>query len=357
MAMAEGTATGYSLPAVLQLKGLGAGYRLGTGVRVTTGHGKGRQLYCIAFAGDYFLCDARGETSNIRFTDVRAGDEVHVDNSRWLAYGYYARHHVVADTQFDALRVDGRPMHPQRPIADMSPLMGVCYSGQYTGKLMWVHHTHDASLWPPQGVGYADGVLAAQGEAGARERFRIRWTEHAEHGPIPMLPTVLNRAPNTWLIDYVPVIEQSLKDLFDWVESGVEPAGTNYEYRDSRVLLPETAAGRGGIQAVVSVTVNGSLRADVAVGEAVDLVVEAEVPANAGTIVAVDWDFDGSGTFPFRHPDVDGTASKLGLKTTHTFDRPGTYFVTALVSSHRDGNVNATSRRVPNLAQARVVVI
>jgi Tannase and feruloyl esterase/PKD domain len=355
-AMAEGTGTGYDLPAVLELKDLGPGYRLGTGVRVVDGKGAGRQLYCIAFAGDYFLCDARGETSNIRFTDVRPGDEVHVDNSRWLAYGYYARHHVMDDIQFDSLRVDGIPVFPQHPLADMSSMMGVCYSGQYRGKLMWVHHTHDASLWPPCGVGYADGVLAAQGEDGVQERFRIRWTQNAEHGPLPMLPTVLDRAPNTWLIDYVPVIEQSLADLFAWVERGVEPASTTYEYVDGKVTLPETAAQRGGIQPVVHVSANGALRAEVEVGEPVTLEVHAEVPPGTGTLVDVAWDFDGSGTFPFSHPEVDGTATDATLSVTHTYERPGTYFATALVHSHRDGDVAATSRRLPNVAQARVVV-
>ncbi len=54
--------------------------------------------------------------------------------------------------------------------------------------------------------------------------------------------------------------------------------------------------------------------------------------------------------------DVDGTSSNLTLTTTHTWDRPGTYFATCLVHSHVDGDVNATSRRLPNLASARVVV-
>jgi hypothetical protein len=44
------------------------------------------------------------------------------------------------------------------------------------------------------------------------------------------------------------------------------------------------------------------------------------------------------------------------LSTAHSYDKPGTYFVTALVHSHRDGEVGATSRRIPNLAQLRVVV-
>jgi hypothetical protein len=106
---------------------------------------------------------------------------------------------------------------------------------------------------------------------------------------------------------------------------------------------------------VVSVSANGALRTEAKVGEEVTLAVSAEVPPGAGTIIGVKWDFDSSGTYPFAH-DVDGTASQVQLSTTHTFERPGSYFVTALVESHRDGDTKAVGRRIPNLASARVVV-
>ncbi|CAB4835241.1 unannotated protein [freshwater metagenome] len=41
---------------------------------------------------------------------------------------------------------------------------------------------------------------------------------------------------------------------------------------------------------------------------------------------------------------------------THTFAAPGTYFATAYVESHTEGDTAATARRLPNLAAARVVV-
>ncbi|MCU1346318.1 MAG: hypothetical protein JWL70_2584, partial [Acidimicrobiia bacterium] len=154
----------------------------------------------------------------------------------------------------------------------------------------------------------------------------------------------------------LPVIEQSLQDLVDWVEHGIKPAANSYQYHDGLVTLPDTAAERGGIQPVVHVTANGGKRAEVAAGEPVTLRLEAEVPPGAGTLVLAEWDFDGSGSFPFRHQEVDGSAAKADVTTTHTFDRPGTYYVTARVESHRDGDTNARSRRIPNLAQARVVV-
>jgi hypothetical protein len=160
---------------------------------------------------------------------------------------------------------------------------------------------------------------------------------------------------NTFLIDYQPYIEQSLVDLASWVEHGTEPIETAFEYKDGKVTLPPTAVERGGIQPVMQVTANDSVCAEVRVGEEVHLQVTAEVPAGTGKVVGVKWDFDGSGTFPFAHP-IDGTAAKVNLSTVHAYDRPGTYFVTAMVASHREGDVNASARRVPNLASARVVV-
>jgi hypothetical protein len=134
------------------------------------------------------------------------------------------------------------------------------------------------------------------------------------------------------------------------------PADTRYTYRDGRVSLPAGAAERGGIQPVVTATANGADRTEVGVGEEVVLAADAEVPSGAGTIVAVEWDFDGSGTYLCRDEDVDGTAATVSVSTTHAYDHPGTYFATARVFSHRDGDRNAAARRIPNLAQVRVVV-
>lgn len=194
-----------SLPMVVELEGLGeAGYRLGSSVTMLTGAAAGRRLYCGAHADDVFYCDGVGDANLLRFSDVRPGDEVQVDNRDFLAFHYFARHHLMSDPQFDSLRVDDRPVYPQHPVPRQSALMGVGYSGLYRGKLIWVHHTKDSSLWPSQGLIYRQAVLRAQGEEGAKARFRLRWVENAEHGPSMMVPSLPNRASNTWLIDYLP---------------------------------------------------------------------------------------------------------------------------------------------------------
>src|SRR5690606_22495079 len=339
----------------VEVEGVGSGYRLGTGVRVLTGAAAGRQLYCLNHGGNLLFCDGRDEANILRFTGVEPGDEIHIDNRAFLAYCYYYRHHASADAAFDFTRLDGKPLYPQHGVPLSSPLMGVPYSGQYEGKLMWVHHTHGASLWPAQGLIYERAVKQAQGEAKAAEKFCLRWVDTAEHLSPAFLPSPPNRSTATWLVDYMPFIEQSLVDLCTWVEDGVKPVPTNYQFADGKIILAPTAQERAGIQPVMSVRANGAEYTEIKVGQPVTVEVHAEVPAGAGTIVGVRWDFDGTGKFPVSLP-VDGSRTELTLSTTHTYDKPGTYFATAMVLSHREGEINATARRIPNLASARVVV-
>lgn len=343
-------------PIAIQVKDIPEGYVLGTGVKLTSGKCAGRQLYCMTYGGDVLFCDGRGEANLQRFTGVEAGDTVHIDNHAFLAFCYSYRHLVSADPSNDFLRLDGAPIYPLHELPLQSSLMGVAYSGDYDrGKLMWVHHTHDSSLWPPQGLIYKRGVEQAQSADKAAENFCLRWTDNAEHVPPMFVPPSPARANSTWLVDYSHVIEQCLTDLCDWVEKGVYPAQTQFDFVDGRVILPDSAAERGGIQPVITLSANGDARAEVKAGDTVTLQMQAEVPPNAGTIIAVDWDFDGTGQFP-EQGEVDGTQTTVSLATTHRYESPGSYFATARVTSHREGDVNAQTRRVTNLASARVVV-
>ncbi len=343
-------------PYALEITGLPDGYRLGAGLGMVSGNAKGRQLYCIGTAGNLFAGDGHGEANLERFNGVMAGDEVHVDNRKFLAFCYFHRHHLMSESQFDGLRMAGRPIYPQHPVPLMSPLMGVSYTGHFEGKLLWIHHTHDSSLWPSQGIIYEAATKQEQGAGGAAQRFRLQWTENAEHIAPAFLPSSPLRASSTWLVDYIPMIEQGLVDLAQWVEQGVAPAATNYTYQDGQVHLPASAAERGGVQPVITVTADGATRADVSVGATVTLSVHAESPAAGGTIVSVVWDFDGKGTFPFSHDEIDGTKTEVTLTTRHAYDAPGMYFATALVTSQREGDVGARYRRLQNVASARVVV-
>src|SRR3546814_14821797 len=65
----------WDMPIAIELPGLGNGYRLGAGVRVTSGAAAGRQLYCTASAGDILFCDGRAEANLVRFGGVQPGDK------------------------------------------------------------------------------------------------------------------------------------------------------------------------------------------------------------------------------------------------------------------------------------------
>ncbi len=344
-------------PLAVELADVPDGYRMGAGVTIESGAGAGRQLYAMSAVDNVFFCDGEGEASNRRFRGVEPGDRVHLSNRAFLAYCYMYRHHLADDAAYDSLRQAGRPIYPQYEIPESSPFMGTVHTGLFEGKMLWLHHTHDASLWPSQGIGMRNNVRRERGDA-ADDYFCLRWTENAEHVPPRQAASPPGRDNKTWLIDYHPVLEQSLADLQRWVEDGVRPAETTFEYDDGQINLPPSAAERGGIQPVVNVTANGGSRADIAVGDTVTLTVRAEVPPGAGTIIGVRWDFDGAGAYPHRHgrDEVDGSATAVELSVTHTFSVAGTWFPTALVESHRDGDVDATARRIPNLASARVMV-
>jgi len=345
----------WDIPLAVEPEDVPPGYLLGIGIKMLSGAAAGRQLYALQSGSKVFLCDGEGEAANLRFTGVEAGDEVELSNKAFLAYCYFYRHHSNAvEVDYSCLKVDGVAMFPQYEVPVSSPFMATCHTGRFEGKMMWIHHTHDASLWPSQGLGMLNNVKRERGDAW-QDYFTLRWTENAEHVPPSMAASPPGRHNTTWLIDYGPHIEQGLVDLGRWVEQGVRPEDTVFDYRDGKVTLAATAAERRGVQPVVQARANGAIRAEVKVGEPVTLTMHAEVPPGKGGIITAKWDVDGSGSYPLVHA-VDGTQASVELSVTHSFDRPGTYFATAYVESHTEGDVQAEARRLSNLAAARVVV-
>ena len=121
--------------------------------------------------------------------------------------------------------------------------------------------------------------------------------------------------------------------------------------------MPASATARRGIQPIVDVTVGEQgVRADVSVGQTVHLRGVAEVPPGAGTIVAAEWDFDGSGEYPVVEHGLVGAQRRMTFTTEHTFSEPGTWFAVLRVTAQRQGDTATPYARVQNLGRARVVV-
>ena len=151
------------------------------------------------------------------------------------------------------------------------------------------------------------------------------------------------------------MLQQALLDLSAWVEKGIAPpVSTSYKVEDGQVIIPGNARERNGIQPVVHLKANGGDRAEVKVGQAFNLEAEIEVPENTGKVVSAQWDFEGNGTFPVAEKFTPSAMVKL--KTTHTFSKPGTYFITLRVAAQREADAKTPYTRIQNLERVRIIV-
>jgi len=338
------------------LEGVDPARVLGAGVRVLSGAGAGRELFCIATFGDVLVGSA---DVAYRFEDVQPGDEVLIDNRKYLAYCYFHRHQAEPAPEYRHFTVDGIPTYPQRErlFSQSGLLSGDRSSGVFTGKMIVVQNAHDAATWPNAALSYRSILRDRLGDR-LDDQYRLWFNENAMHFPASILPSGRPPVPSTRVIDYQGCLQQALRDLIAWVEDGTEPpASSGHEASvDQRITLASSAVERRGIQPVVRASANGAIRTDVKVGDIVRFEATTDVPPGAGTIIGAEWDFDGTGSWPVTHPEIDGNATSMRLSASHVYNLPGTYFATIRVTSNREGDIGATHGRVPNLARMRVVV-
>ena len=287
---------------------------------------------------------------------VRIGDVVTIDNSDVLAMQTYHRHAVPPPefygwNQFRGS--DGKPLYPQRPRL-IGPMFAVAaagklQTGRFKGKMIVVQSLMDEDALPWNADWYRGKVREHLG-ARFHDNYRIYFTDCALH------TSEVAQASPTRTVSYRGMLHQALRDLSAWVERGVAPPeSTHFRVDDAQVLVPPAATDRKGIQLVVALTANGKARADVRTGEAVEFVGVFEAPPNAGSVVAAEWDFDGSGKYGTA--DTFTPAPRVEVRKSYSFSTAGTYFVTLRGASQRRGDAATPYARIYNLARARVVVI
>ena len=347
----------------------------GATIRVVTGRAAGRELLLQGW--DEGRVGVVAEFSPEMFDDVEVGDQLVIDNRRFVAFSYLYRHAVDLEGVllheangdptrlspefggFRSLMLDGVPIYPQLDAASEPTVQQV--KARFPGKKMiYVQATHDCLMCPNGAAKYHRLVRDNLGAA-TDDSFRLWWIQHGSHGPAEMLGPMLTpeKDPGQWRSRFANTggaPAQALRDLVDWVEHGTEPpASTSYGFTgDGGLLLPESANARAGIQPVVELRANGGACAQVKVGETVSLQGRAEVPPAAGTLVWAEWDFAGTGAAN-ESVDLGGTRVFQDLETVHNFDVPGTYFPVLRVGSHRHGS-QGKGPAVENIARVRVVV-
>jgi hypothetical protein len=339
---------GRDAPLGIRVNGLDARGLTGAKVAIDSGSAAGRSWYCFMVIGDVLIPTGEGSFFDPKLVEgMAAGDAVTIDNRDYLAYCFSDRHYRRDPLSSEQFMVAGVPIYPQRP----EPPEQLTWSGRFGGKMILQQHLMDRPCWPPVAIRYHRAVATQLGDQ-IDDQFRIWWTDHAQHGP-----SMRDTPDATRSIDYSGLISQGLHDVIAWAEEGKPPASTmRYAYVDGQVVLPAAADERGGIQPVVSATVNGAASATVVHGSTVDLSFAAQVPTGSGTIVAAEWDLDGSGRFSTPVEGIDGTQREQTASLTHTFTERGTHFATLRVMSRRDGETSPTMDRIENIARVRVIV-
>lgn len=338
----------------------------GCEMTVLSGAAKGRNLF---INGTFNGLSGFPERTPDIMKGIQPGDEVHLDNRRFLAFIHYFLHSVSASAYSKKMTgqtisragrpfaPDEIPLYPQRPLMPGSGDM----QAKLDSKMIYVLSSQDIYVWPVT----AEYPEIYKGRYGNRldERFRFYWAEHGAIGP-PQKAVGYNvgagdlRVWDTRLINFQHSMGRVVwRQLKDWAEDNkAPPASTGYHFNQENALIfPGDAVARAGIQPVVHVHVGSRPRVEVKVGEQVTFQGAIDAPPGAGKITLSEWDFgDGEWDYPYKNREANGTATSIKVSATHAYAKPGTYFVTLRGGLKTD--VRSKVDPVPNIGRMRVIV-
>jgi hypothetical protein len=290
------------------------------------------------------------------FAAIRPGDKVRIDNSWTLALQTYQRHTLPTDeTEYGWSQFrgpGGRPLYPQRgnTVANFftKTTASALLTGRITAKMLMVQTMMDIDAFPWGADWYRATVRSAVGDA-FDDRYALWFIDHAQHDN-PQTPLARAHA-----VGFSGVLQQGLRDLARWVETGVKPSEPRYQVVESQIVLPARAAERLGPQPVVELAADGGARAEVRAGQSVTLTGAIEAPPGAGAVVSAEWDFEGVGSF-VPADDLGEPRPSVSVSATHVYARAGTYYPVLRGVLQREGNPHSPFGRIENIGRARVVV-
>ncbi|MGN1022185.1 MAG: hypothetical protein ACI4OJ_01695 [Lachnospiraceae bacterium] len=300
-------------------------------------------------------------THEIPLKGLRAGDQIRIDNSDYIAMQTFQRHQVpdASYTVYDQYRnPDGSPKYPQLPTL-LSPIIakngaGKDLTGDVHGKIFLLCSILDESAFPWHGDWYAKRAsekLRARGED-PKEHIRLYYNDHCLHGDAAdELQDPQHQVP------YTGILWQALLDLAAWCEKGKEPLpATKYQLADGQIRVPDRAAARRGLQPVVNALAEGKKAVHVHAGEVVHFTALCETPEGAGEISRAAWDYEAAGDWSRKEALTRREDGAVLVESTHVFAKPGTYFPVVKIQSSRDGTTDDIFVQCENLDRVRVIV-
>lgn len=334
-------------------------YLKGLKLVVQSGKAEGKQTEISHIEGKrLYLKDGFGTDPILEILSLLdPGDVVLLDNSDYIAMQTYHRHQVPTRDYhaWDQFRDEnGDPLYPQQKellgpgFCSEGP--GCKQNGNIQGKVIITAMLMDEQAYPWQADWYRRKVASVQG-GDESDYIRLWYFDNALHGD-----TEDSVDPHR-CVTYTAGLEQALLDLAAWVERGIAPLpSTNYTVDGGNVEVPEKAAERGGLQPVVNVYAEGGKYAHVKAGEPVHFCAAVEMPEKAGMVTALDWLFEDEKGFTKGTLKWNSDRTEAVSETFHTYEKPGTYFVTARAKAERNGDETAVFTQIKNLDRARIIV-
>lgn len=299
-----------------------------------------------------------GRNTGNALEGIAAGDQIMIDNSDYLAMQNFHRHQVpdCSYQVYDQFRDgEGNPIPAQLPFL-LPPLIaagggGSVPTGDFHGKMIAVCSLLDESACPWHGDWYRREVQKNP-RIDEEENFRLYYNDNCIHDDRAGFLEDPQRQ-----VDYLGVLHQALLDVAAWCEKGIAPAPTtNYEFVDGQIRVPKSAEERGGLQPVVEAYVNGEKAIHVKAGESVTFTARIEVPAKSGFVTKAAWDYEAANDFSQGEELQKESEGSVLVSSTHSFEKPGTYFPVIKVQSNRHGTLEDIFTQCKNLDRVKVVV-
>ncbi len=333
-------------------------YQEGMKIRFLSGALEGEVFRVFCLGNDSVTVNGESDSRELEkiLSEVKAGDQVMLDNSDYIALQTLHRHQVPGPEYhaWDQFRdANGNPIYPQRPL-QVGPLItkgtGCLQKGTPCCKLIVLESLMDESALPWQADWYRSEVAKHCG-GDVEDHMRLWYMENCMHTDC----TEGNAGDHQHIVSYGGALKQALLDVSDWVERGIAPPETSvYSVDNGCVTVPAKAAQRKGVQPTVTLTANGGEKAVVRAGETVSFAGTMEIPERGGSFAGTLWDFEASGQFQECGNAVCREDGSVSISAQHCFTRPGVYFPVMRAAANRTPEDPST--RIWNVARVRVVV-
>ena len=214
---ASQTNSGVNFPAALRIADLPPGNLQGASIIVKSGGAKDHIFYIAGVIRDMVMIGF-GAGHFQAVAALRAGDEVQIDNSIYLASQTYHRHQIPTPDYYvwDQFKgPDGKALYPQRAkVLGEGEIQsgGATMNGAFNGKMIVLTALMDEAAYPWQSDWYRSRVKAALG-AQFDDRYRLYFIDNTMH----TTQTASSRDPRpvatTRVISYQGALQQALRVL------------------------------------------------------------------------------------------------------------------------------------------------